>query len=161
MFQSVRINTPLYILHKGDNPILEIGYVVNQPKPKYSNTFGQEVVVDLIVKINEQTVNYNNLPAQSDIADSYINGENIVVSDNKDIMNAEIINLKQKSTDIINSVDIHKNLISKYDELLTTLNPDFAEKQAQKNDIDNLKQEVQQMSKSLTELMTLLKQKGD
>ena len=83
MFQSVRPNSPIYVLHKGDNPRLETGYVVNQPipKPKYQmpRTFGQpqEMIVDLVVKLNDTPINLNAIPANLDIADSYSNGENI------------------------------------------------------------------------------------
>ena len=103
MFQSVRPNSQIYIFHRGDNPRMEIGYVVNQPipRPKYQlpAAFGQpqETVVDLVVKTNDQTYNYNNLPAQQDVADSVSNGESLIVSDSRDAISSEIINLKQKS----------------------------------------------------------------
>ena len=145
MFQSVRPNSQIFILHKGDTPNIEMGVVTNQPiaRPKYQlpATFGQpqELVVDLVVKVNDRTVNYNNLPAQSDIADSSSNGENIVISDSRDAMNAEILNLKQKSTDIINSVEFHKGLLGQYDKIIAQLNPEFAEKQEQRQELDTLR----------------------
>ena len=111
MFQSVRPNSQIYIFHKGDTTKLEIGYVINQPvaRPKYQvpPTFGQaqDMVVDLNVKVNGQSVNFTNIPAQLDIADSTSNGENLVISDSKEAMNAEILSMKQKSIDIINSID--------------------------------------------------------
>lgn len=159
MFQSVRPNSQIYIFHKGDTPRVEIGYVVNQPisRPKYQlpATFGQsqEMVVDLIVKVNDQTFNYNNLPAHSDIADSFSNGESIVISDSKEAINSEIVNEKQKSVDIINSINFHKNLITGYEKMLSELNPEFAEKQEQKLELDMLKQQMIDMSKSITSLM--------
>lgn len=159
MFQSVRPNSQIYILHKGDSPKIETGYVTNQPvpRPKYQlpAAFGQpqDLVIDLIVKVNDQQFNYNNLPAQSDIADSYSNGETLVISDNREAMNAELLNLKQKSTDIINSVNFHKELVEKYDKLLSELNPEFAEKREQKQEIDVLKSQMAEMSKSISSLM--------
>lgn len=165
MFQSVRPNSPIYVFHKGDNVRLETGYVVNQPipKPKYQmpHNFGQtqEMIVDLVVKLNDMTVNYNALPAQLDIADSYSNGENIVISDSRDAMNAEIISLKQKSIDIINSVDYHKSLISQYDKLLADFNPEMAEKQAQQQEIAQLRNQMDEMSKNMALLIEQLKQK--
>lgn len=159
MFQSVRPNSQIYIFHKGDNPRFETGYVTNQPipRPKYQlpATFGQpqEMVVDLVVKVNDQTFNYSNLPAHADVADSLSNGESIVISDSKEAMNAEIINLKQKSTDIINSVEFHKELVAKYEKLLADINPEFAEKQEQKLEIDTLKSQMAEMSKSIASLM--------
>ena len=63
MFQSVRPNSQVFIFHKTNNPSLEVGYVTNQPlpKPKYSipQNFGQpqEMVVDLVVKVGNNTIN--------------------------------------------------------------------------------------------------------
>ena len=163
MFQSVRPNSPIYVFHKGDNPRLETGYVVNQPipKPKYQmpNSFGQpqELVVDLVIKINDITVNMNAIPAQLDIADSYSNGENLVISDSREAMNSEILSLKQKSIDIINSVPYHKNLIVTYDKLLSDFNPEMAEKQAQQKEISELRAQMNEMSRNMALLIRELK----
>jgi len=159
MFQSLRQNSPLYILHKGSSPKVDIGYVVNQPitKPKYAipPTIGQaqEFITDLVVKINNETVNYNSIPSQLDVADCYSNGENIVISTNKDAINAELASLKQKSVDIINSVETHKQLIIDYDKLLSELNPEYAEKKQQEEEINILKQQMGDMSNMMKELM--------
>jgi hypothetical protein len=160
MFQSVRPNSQIFILHKCDNPYVENGVVTTQPliKPKYQipATFGQpqEMVVDISVKVNEKNVTYTSLPAQLDISDSYSNGENIVVSDNKEAINSEVLSLKQKSIDIINSKDYHENLITCYDRILSDLNPELAEKKAQKEEIETLKNQMTDMSKNIEELMS-------
>lgn len=166
MFQSVRPNSPIYVLHKGDNPRLETGYVVNQPvpKPKYQipHTFGQpqEMIVDLVIKLNDITVNMNSIPAQLDIADSYSNGENLVISDSREAMNSEIISLKQKSVDLLNSMEYHKSLIATYDKLLSDFNPEVAEKQAQQQEISELRAQMNEMSKNMALLIEQLKHKG-
>ena len=166
MFQSVRPNSPIYVLHKGDNPRLETGYVVNQPipKPKYQmpHTFGQpqEMIVDLVIKLNDITVNMNAIPAQLDIADSYSNGENLVISDSREAMNSEILSLKQKSVDILNSVNYHKSLIASYEKLLSDFNPEMAEKQAQQQEISELRNQMNEMSKNMALLIEQLKSKG-
>lgn len=167
MFQSVRPNSPVYVFHKGDNPRLETGYVVNQPipKPKYAipHNFGQpqELVVDLVIKVGETTYNLNSLPAQLDISDSYSNGENLVVSDSRDAMNSEVISLKQKSLDVIYSKPYHESLITVYDKILTDFNPEMAEKQAQQQEIAELKNQMNEMSKSMALLIEQLKRKED
>mgnify|MGYP003506963077 FL=1 len=159
MFQSVRPNSQIYIFHKGDTPRIEVGFVTAQPviRPKYQvpPAFGQpqEMVVDISAKVNGQTINYNGLPANLDIADSLSNGESIVISDNKEAMNAEILSLKQKSLDIINSVEFHKNLANNCDKILSELNPEFAEKQAQREELDSLKLQMSEMSKHIGDLM--------
>lgn len=159
MFQSARPNSQIFILHKNNTPIVEIGKVTNQPIPraKYQlpTAFGQpqEMVVDLVVKIDDKTLNYNNLPANLDIADSSSNGESIVISDSREAMSAEVINLKQKSEDIINSKELNEQLVIEYDKILAYLNPEFAEKREQKQEIDLLKQQMAEMSKSISALM--------
>ena len=163
MFQSVRPNSHIYLFHKGDNPRLETGYVVNQPipKPKYQmpNAFGQpqELVVDLVIKLNDTTVNMNAIPAQLDIADSYSNGENLVISDSREAMNSEILSLKQKSIDIINSAPYHKSLINTYDKLLSDFNPEMAEKQAQQKEISELRAQMDEISRNMVLLIKELK----
>ena len=164
MFQSLRQNSPLYILHKGNSPKLDIGYVISQPitKPKYTipPTIGQaqEFITDLVVKVNNETINYNSIPAQLEVADCYSNGENVVISTNKDAINAELSSLKQKSIDILNSIDIHKELIVKYDKLLSDLNPEYTEKKQQEQEINILKQQMGDMSNMMKELMDSNKQ---
>lgn len=166
MFQSVRPNSPIYVLHKGDNPRLETGYVVNQPipKPKYQipHTFGQpqEMIVDLVVKLNDISLNLNSIPANLDIADSYSNGESVVISDSREAMNSEIISLKQKSIDVINSIKYHQSLVSQYDKLLSDFNPEMAEKQAQQQEIADLRNQMNEMSKNMALLLEQLKRKG-
>ena len=163
MFQSVRPNSPIYVLHKGDNPRLETGYVANQPipKPKYQmpHNFGQpqEMIVDLVIKLNDISINLNSIPANLDIADSYSNGESIVISDSREAMNSEILSLKQKSVDLLNSMDYHKSLIVSYDKLLSDFNPEMAEKQAQQQEIAGLRNQIDELSKSMALLVKQLK----
>lgn len=164
MFQSLRQNSPIYIFHKIDNPYLEIGTVssISLPKPKYAvpATFNntQEMCVDIVVKINNNVVNYNNLPATLDIADSNSNGDNIVIASSKEAMNAEILSLKQKSIDELNRKEHNENVVRNCDKILADLNPEFAEKQAQKAEIDSLKLQMQEMSKNMQSLIELNKQ---
>lgn len=160
MFQSLRPNNQVFILHK-DRALLETGSVVSvsMPVPKYpvQPMFGQpqEMVVDIVVKVNNQDVTYQKTPANLDIAD--FNNSNIVLSDSREAMNAEITSLKQKSITILNSIDFHKEMISNCDRILSELNPEFAEKQQQQLEINSLKTQMGEMSKSITELMDLNK----
>lgn len=167
MFQSLRQNSPIYVFHKGGQPALEVGTVTNVPvtKPKFSNSpipqYGQpqEMIVDLVVKINDRIVNYNGIPAHSDAADTYSNGENIVVADSREAMNAEIFSYKQRSIDIINSVDQHKNIIASCDNILNDLNPEYAEKQQQQAELAQLKNQVANMAESMQKLIEQLNRK--
>jgi uncharacterized coiled-coil protein SlyX len=156
MFQSLRPNNQLYILRK-DKPTLEVGSVVSVsiPVPKYQMqpAFGQhqEMVVDIVAKVNNQDVTYQKIPANLDIAD-FGNG-GIVISDNREAMNSEILSLKKKSADILDSIDYHKDVISNCEKILSELNPEFAEKQAQKKEIDDLRVQMDEMTKNMASLM--------
>jgi hypothetical protein len=167
MFQSVRPNNQIYILHKGgEKMILNIGQVTNQPvpRPKYTmpTTFGQpqETVVDLTVRVGNATLNLKELPSQLDIVDSYIDGENIVVSTSREAMNSEVLSIKQKSIDIINSRDFNQKRIAECDEILTQLNPEFADKQSQRKEMDELKSKVDVLSSQLGQLVDALMSKN-
>jgi len=115
----------------------------------------QVMVVDIVVKVNNQDITYQKIPANLDIAD--FNNSNIVLSDNREAMNSEISSLKQKSIAIINSIDFHKEMISNCDKILSELNPEFAEKQQQQLEINSLKTQMGEMAKSITELMSMNK----
>ena len=136
--------------------MLEKGSVVSvsTPMPKYTvpPIYGQpqEMVVDIVVKVNNQDLNYQKVPANAEIADFGLNG--VVISDSRDAMNAEVVNLKNKSLETINSVDFHKGVVEGCNKILENLNPEFAERQAQQNDINSLKaqmNELMEMNRSL------------
>lgn len=158
MFQSLRAGSSIYILHKSGSPVMETGTIVSvsPPVPKYQITpvFGQpqEMVVDLVVKVNNQDMNYQKIPATADIADFGFNG--VVISDSKEAMNTEVVSLKNKSIEAINSVDFHKGVIEGCNKILEALNPEYAERQAQQSEINSLKaqmKELMDMNRSLLE----------
>ena len=160
MFQSLRPNNQIFVLHK-DKSLLEVGSVVSvsMPTPKYPvpQVFGQpqEMVVDIVAKVNNQDVTYQKLPANLDIADFGNNG--IVIADNKLAMNSEIMSLKQKSVDVLNNVSYHQQMIANCDKMLSDLNPEFAEKQQQQADSNELKTQVHDLTKGMSELMRVNK----
>ena len=157
MFQNLRANNQLFILHKDENPLVDIGSVVSvsAAKPKYPmpTPIGQipqmEMVVDVVVCVNGQNTTFQNLPAGADIADFGQNG-NIVISCSREAM-------RQKSLDELNRRNYHENVISGCDKILTILNPEFAEKQRQEQEIATLKGQMSEMSRSMADLMAMNK----
>ena len=145
-------------------PYIEYGSVVSvsAPKPKYPSTppLGQfpqmEMVVDVVANVNGQNTNLQGLPAGLDIADFGHNG-NIVVSASRDAINSEVAMMKQKSNDILGSLDFHRSVIEACDKMLSELNPEVAEKQKQEQEIYTLKGQMQQMSANMNQLMEMNK----
>ena len=160
-FQNLRNGNQLFILHKDSVPTLEIGKVTNVsvPIPKYGNPgiYNQEMVVDIIVEENGQTTNFQKLPAAGEIADF---GNSIVISCNKEAMNSEILSMKQRSQDIINSIETHKNIIKGCDEIISKLNPEIIERQKREEENRALREEINSLKEMFQEFMkTSLNQK--
>lgn len=131
----------------------EVGSVisVSAPVPKYQMqpSFGQnqEMVVDIAARVGDQDLTYQKIPADLDIAD--FGNNSIVLTDNREAMNSEILNIKKKNVDEINNIEYRKNVVTKCDEILSRLNPEFAEKQAQQKEISELRSQLAEVNKTL------------
>ena len=162
MFSNLRTNSQLYILHKEATPYIQIGQVlsVSQPQPRFPVTNfmnPQELVVDVVVKINGNDVTLQKLPANLDVADQGTANGALVITTSREAMNAEVDSLRQKSLGIINSVDYHKKVVQDCEILLQKLNPEFAEQKQQKQEIDMLKNQMSEIMSGMKEIMTQLK----
>ena len=146
MFQSARVNQPIYILYKEAVPRLEIGSItqVTQPMVKFPTIpqYGQpqEHVVDV----------------HANVGGADFGAGNVFVSINRDAMNAEIENLKKASEEHLRRVDEERQKIVKYDEILMQLNPEFAEKQRQEQEIATLKNQVAQLAQTNSNLESMM-----
>lgn len=158
MFQSLRTNQQFYILYKGAQPRLETGFVtqVTQPVTKFpSMPYGQqEMVVDVHVNVDGAQRQFQQLPANKESAD--FGTGNVFVTSNRDAMNAELNNLKNESTGIINRYEEERQKIVRYDEIIMQLNPEFAEKQRQEQEISTLKNQMATMASDNAELKSMM-----
>lgn len=165
MFQNLRENSLVYILHKDSTPYIETGSVVrvSSPMPKFPvpQTFGQpqEMTVDVVIRVDGNDITLQKLPASSDVANTTAGG-NVTITSSRDAMNAEVNLLKQKSVDIISSVDYHRGLVEGYDKILLQLNPEFAEKQRQQEEISTLKMQMGEMAKNMNALMEIIRRQS-
>ena len=102
----------------------------------------QELVVDVVVRINGNDITLQKLPANLDVADQGTANGALVITTSREAMNSEVDSLRQKSLGILNSVDYHKKIVQDCEVLLQRLNPEFAEQKQQKQEIDNLKEDT-------------------
>ena len=160
MFGQLRINNPLFVLNKQGSPSLEIGTVVSvtAPMPQLSS-IGQPTVytVDVTARINDQNVTYQKLPANTDVADFAGNG-NVVIACSRESMNSELQAMRQRSVDVVKSVDYHNAMIQAIDKIIQDLNPEEAEKIALQKEVTDLKGQMLQMSQSVNALLEQNKQ---
>ena len=173
MFQSLRNNQNFYILTKGVQPRLDIGTVtsVSVPQLKFSSIpqglgAQPEYVVDVSVLVNGSQQQFQRLPANKEIADFGDGFGNIVVSTSKEAMNNELSILKMASEDHIKRVDEERQKVLAYEAVLQQLNPEYAEKQKQEAEIVQLKNQIQaitqtnsNLEKMMSELLSKLKEK--
>ena len=165
MFSNLRTNSQVYILHKDSTPYIEVGSVVSvsQPVPKFPVTnfmAPQEMVVDLVVKVNGSDITLQKLPANLDVADQGTAAGAIVITTSREAMNAEVDSLRQKSLNIINSVEYHQKVVQDCESLLQILNPEFAEQKQQKQEINELKTQMSEMMSGMREIMARLKKEN-
>lgn len=161
MFQGLRQGGMFYILEKSDDISLKIGQVisVSNPQPRY-NQFGNtpsfgtqpEMVVDVKVKVGEETMEFKQLNANMNIA----NSGNVVVSDSKEAMSAEVEGLMRNSRQIIESVPYHEKMVVSCDAMLRELNPAFAKEKEQEEKMSMLEGEVTSIKETLGEMMNML-----
>ena len=156
-FQNLRNNHQIYILHKDTMPTLEIGKITNVsvPIPKYGNTsMYTDLILDITADVDGRSTNFQKLPANSEIADF---GNNIVVAVSKEAMNSEVTSMKQRSLDILNSIEQHQSIIKGCDEILHILNPEIAEKQRQEQENKALREEINSLKEMFSEFMNKFK----
>ena len=161
MFQGLRQGGMFYILDKGEDMRLKIGQVVSvsNPQPK-NNQFGapyaygaqNETFVDVKVKVGEETVDFKQLNANHNIA----NSGNVVVSDSREAMSAEVEGLLRNSKQIIESVPYHERVVSSCDVMLRELNPQFAKEKEQEEKIGALEQRMGHIDGKLEKVLELL-----
>ena len=138
-------------------PTLEIGKITNvsEPIPKYGNTsMYTALFFDITADVDGRSTNFQKLPANCEIADF---GNNIVVAVSKEAMNSEVTSMKQRSLDILNSIEQHQSIIKGCDEILHILNPEIAEKQRQEQEKKTLREELNSLKEMFSELMNKFK----
>lgn len=161
MFQGLRQGGMFYILDKGEDMRLKIGQVVSvsNPQPK-NNQFGapyaygaqNETFVDVKVKVGEETLDFKQLNANHNIA----NSGNVVVSDSREAMSAEVEGMLRNSRQILESVSYHESVISACDLMLRELNPSFAKEKEQEEKIGALEERMSNIDDKLGKMFELL-----
>lgn len=157
MFKDLRPNTPFYVFDKGEPHKLQIGTVmaVSQPtvKPQTNYSAGfqfqPEYIVDIRVKVDDSIMNFNQLPANLQIADLPNGGQKIVVSSNRDLIKTEIETTLANSITVIESISKHENIARECEKILQELNPSFKKEKEQEEEIKSLRSEVSELKDKL------------
>lgn len=161
MFQGLRENSIFYVLDKADEPKLKIGQVVSvsNPQPKFPtyqpwqyNPQPMETTVDVKIKTPDGEMEFKQLPANGQIA----NSGNLVVSESREAMMAEVDAMLRHSKEVLASKDYHEKVVSCCESMLSVLNPQIAKEKAQEKEIASLKEEVGGIKGTLSSIETML-----
>lgn len=155
----MRQSGTVYILTKGDTPALKTGVVqsVTSPVTKFGTQlmpgqFQQDTVIDLTVKVGDELLTFKQLPSASVIASS----GNMVVSESRDAMVAEVENMMRTSKEVLESVDYHRNALEACESIMCSLNPRLAEEKEQKVKIETLERKIGGIEASLENMTEML-----
>lgn len=158
MFSALRQGSVVYILEKGENPVLKVGQVVSITQPNYSSNFLMNgATVDINVKVNNQNMDFKNVPASQ----SVVNYNNAVITETKELMSNEVDNMLQSSRSIVDSVAYHNNIITSCESILKELNPRFAKEKERDEDINNLKDKMGGIESKMDKILVLLQKNGN
>ena len=158
MFSALRQGSVVYILEKGENPVLKIGQVVSITQPNYSSNFLMNgSTIDINVKVNNQNMDFKNVPSSQSVA----NYNNAVITETKELMSNEVDNMLQSSRSIVDSVAYHNNIITSCESILKELNPRFAKEKERDEDINNLKDKMGGIESKMDKILVLLQKDGN
>lgn len=156
MFSTLRLNSPIYILDKKDSPVLKRGIVelVSPQRSKTGSFYGQpsDMVVDITINIEGTSQEFKNIPANLTIASD----GTIVLSETKEALSSEVDALLSLSKQIIDSVDYHKEVIEKCEQILKELNPQFAKDKIQEEKITSLETRIGGVESNLNDIKDML-----
>lgn len=164
-FSQLRQGSPLYILNRDGVPTINIGSVIGVSAPMNKiglpAAFGNvpDTVVDVTVKVDDKQGVFYKVPAALDVWEYEQNGVKTpyILATSREAINAEINNLKQQALGVLSSVEHNKQVATTCDQLLTQLNPEYAQQQRQEQEIAELKSRLDTQQSQMAELIALLK----
>jgi len=163
-FNSLGVNAPFYILHKGDKLSLQVGTIKSKSDPKpqfptqtpaiFAGMSAQPNVVDVVVTLNGVDTPFNNLPFNTETA-QYNNGETLV-SCSKEAMLQAVDGMIQASKKALEQVDYHKSVLKEGEKMLEVLNPTYAENKKNARTIRDLQERADAQDKKLDSILAIL-----
>lgn len=151
MFSSLTQGSIVYILDKQDRPKLKCGEVVGVSALKFQ---ANGSTVDL--KINSEGIiqDYGNIPSNSSIV-SYNNGK-VTISETKQGLQNEVESTLQNSKNIVNNIEIYKQNIIDYEEILKQLNPQFAKDKERDSRLNNLELKFEGVEDKIDKILNII-----
>lgn len=162
MFGGLRENNIFYVLEKTEDGLkIYVGQVANvsNPHAKYNQFNGTmpnysqpEMVVDIKVKSDDKDFDFKDLNVNLSIA----NSGNVIVSDNREAISAEVDGIVATSKIHIEATPYHEKILATSDEVKKIINPQFRKEREQEEKMNVLEGEVSNIKNTLGEMMNML-----
>ena len=81
---------------------------------------------------------------------------NMVVSESRDAMVAEVENMMRTSKEVLESVDYHRNALEACESIMCSLNPRLAEEREQREKIETLERKLGGIEDTVGDMRELL-----
>lgn len=158
MFGTLRPGSYMYILNKGENPSFTVGQVLNVTPPQQKinqKTFQVEQVVDISVKVGDDTKEFKNVNVATSIADTGAGG--YLISDDKMIITKEVEAFLSYSQNVLNSVPYHQKVVESGKQMMMQLNPNLQKEEERNNEFAQMRAEMTEMRNMMMGFANLLK----
>lgn len=157
MFQNLRSGVRLWILYKNDMKI-GVGEVLstqmnNQFQP-YSGTQYMPKSLDIKLKVNNNDViTLKDMPCEACTASF---GNDMLISETKDAVIAEVETTKANSEKILSEIDMHKSIVDSCNKLLRDYSPDVKRDMERSKEIEGIKTEMTSLKGDLNDIKAML-----
>lgn len=151
MFSSLTQGSIVYILDKQDRPKLKCGEVVGISALKFQ---ANGSTVDLKINSEGTIQDYGNIPSNSSIV-SYNNGK-VTISETKQGLQNEVESTLQNSKNIVNNIEVYKQNIIDYEEILKQLNPQFAKDKERDTRLNNLELKFEGVEDKIDKILNII-----
>ena len=138
MFSALRQNNIVYILDKSNGLTLKTGKVISNSGANTMYSPVPQTLVNLTIEVEGETKEFNNVPAME-----------------------SLVNYNNGSLLFIDNIDRYKQVMIDGEEVLKSLNPQFAKDKARDEDIASLKEKVGGMENKLDTIIGLLGKSGN
>ena len=150
MFQGLRDNGTIFILDKTNIvPKLSVG-IIEKMSDVYSR-YGtptmpmmsqpMDGVIDFTLRIGNDPAELKKIPANQSVC-SPEGQPNIVVSDNREAILAEVSNIKRQRQEVVDAYEPSVKALAACEEMELILNPQLAKEQQRDEEINNLKDKI-------------------
>lgn len=160
-FNSLGNGSPFYVLRQGEKPILEVGVVKqkSQPRAKFPTQtpnimqgMQMQQVLDVVATINGKDETFTDVPVNVEI----VMKGNTTFSGSREAMIQAVDTMLQTSKKALEQIPYHKNVIAESENMMETLNPQYAENKQQARTIKDLQERQNAQDKKLDDIYSLL-----